>query len=264
METTRSMDPNIEKNIILDYTNNFLSNSQICKKYGLNRIYVQRTLKRNGIALEKRRPEIKVNHKFFSEYNPYSCYWAGFILADGYIRDDKRNTLGIKLSIRDIEHLEKFKNLIEFEGEIEKNDIFCRISISSKKIIQDLSENFSIRPRKTYNAYIEEKIPYEYLDHFIRGYLDGDGTLCKTSCETLGFIGTKKTLESIREFFFQSDIRLRTKERPEIIENKSSNIYNLSYYGKSAIKTCEILYKESEEIIRLSRKFNIFETWKMK
>jgi hypothetical protein len=264
METIGSMDTSVEKNIILDYTENFLSNYQICKKYGINRIYVQRVLKRNGVILEKRRSDIKVNHNFFREYNSYSCYWAGFILADGYIREDKRNTLCIKLSIRDIEHLEKFKNLIEFEGEIEKNDIFCRISISSKKIIHDLSEKFSIRSRKTYIAYIEEKIPYEFLSHFIRGYLDGDGTLCKTSCETLGFIGTKKTLESIREFIFQSGIRLRTKERPEITENKSSNIYNLSYYGKSAIKTCEILYKESEEIIRLTRKFNIFETWKMK
>ena len=29
---------------------------------------------------------------FFDTYTPESCYWAGFIAADGYIRDDRDAT----------------------------------------------------------------------------------------------------------------------------------------------------------------------------
>lgn len=264
METIRSMDRSIKELIVEDYVVNHLSNSEICNKYQVNRIFVQRVLKSKGVSLDKKRSRIKVDHGFFNDYNKYSCYWAGFILADGYVLDEKRNALCIKLAKRDIGHLEKFKECIKFEGRIEENEFFCRITISSKKIIQDLSEKFGIESRKTFKCYIDEKIPNEYMDHFIRGYLDGDGTLTKTSCETLGFIGTERTLESIRSFFYESNVRLRTKEKPDITKNKSENIFNLTYSGKSAIRSCEIIYNRSESIIRLDRKFYIFEKWKMK
>jgi hypothetical protein len=262
METVRRMENSIIQMIIKDYNEFFLSNSEISKKYNIHRMNVQKILKDNNVNLRKRTPGIKVDHIFFESYNPYSCYWAGFILADGYVRTEKRNLLSIKLSIKDLSHLEKFKEAIKSEGSIEVNKDFCRISISSKKIIDDLREKFSIVSKKTFIAFIDNKIPKEYLSHFIRGYLDGDGTLTVSTCETLGFLGTLETLDSIRNFFYDSGIKLRTKEKPSISKNK--NIFSVSYYGKSAISCCEILYKGSEEKIRLDRKFNIFQKWKIK
>jgi hypothetical protein len=92
--------------------------------------------------------------------------------------------------------------------------------------------------------------------------MDGDGTLTRSSCETLGFLGTMKTLEYIRDFFYHSGIKLRSKEKPQICKN--GKIFGVSYYGKSAISCCEVLYKGSGEKIRLDRKFNIFKKWKIK
>ena len=133
METVRRMENSIIQMIIKDYNEFFLSNSEISKKYNIHRMNVQKILKDNNVNLRKRTPGIKVDHIFFESYNPYSCYWAGFILADGYVRTEKRNLLSIKLSIKDLSHLEKFKEAIKFEGSIEVNKDFCRISISSKK-----------------------------------------------------------------------------------------------------------------------------------
>ena len=250
----------MEKEIIKDYVDEYLSNSEICKKYGLNRITVQRILKRNGINLRKKTPGFKVDHHFFSKYTENSCYWAGFILADGNIRNDKRFTLQIKLAKKDREHLLKFKECLSYEGEVKEGSHFYQITVSSEKIINDLYENFNIFPRKSLNCKISNKIPKDKMSHFIRGYLDGDGTITKTSCETLGFIGTFETLNSIREFIFNSGIALRSKELPEV--SKTKNIHNIHYYGNSAIKVLDVLYEDSNDRIRLDRKYKIYKKWK--
>lgn len=245
----------MEESIINDYLNNFLSNSELSKKYSLHRCTIQRILKKNGVELRKKTPKLKVKHNFFSVYNEDSCYWAGFILADGYIRTNKRNTLVLKLKKDDYKHLIKFKTTIDYEGDIKIKNDYCVISISSSKIIDDLKNNFEITTKKSLTCYISEKIPQEYLIHFIRGYFDGDGSITKTTTDTINFLGTKKTLEFICEYFFtHHKIKLRSKDKPKIIKNK--NIFLICYSGKTAFSILKLLYDNSK--LFLNRKLNLY------
>jgi hypothetical protein len=256
LETARSM----ESEIIYDYVINYMSNSDLSKKYKINRIRIQRILKKNNIVLRKRTPGIKVNHDFFSNYNKDSCYWAGFILADGSIRNNKRFTLQIKLANKDYKHLQKFKECIGFEGDIKKGSHFFQLTISSKKIVDDLELKFEIKEKKSLVCSISDNIPDCYMTDFIRGYLDGDGTLTFTTCNTLGFLGTFDTLNKISDFIYNNGIKLRSKSIPGIY--KKNNIYCINYYGISAIKVSSLLYSDSIENLRLDRKYKIYEKWK--
>jgi intein-encoded DNA endonuclease-like protein len=246
------MEKNIENLIIEDYLNGFLSNFDLSIKYNLHRGTIQRILKKNNIVLRKRTPKIRVNHLFFNQYNELSCYWAGFILADGYIRNKNRNTLHIKLTSNDVGHLYKFKSDVGYEGNVVNKNGICYIDISSSQIINDLLNNFEITTKKSLNCFISEKIPQKYLNHFIRGYFDGDGSITYTTTDTINFVGTSNTMNFIRNYFYgQCGIKLRSKDIPDIIKN--NNIFSIYYSGISAFRCLNVMYDDSN--IFLDRKY---------
>jgi len=238
--------------IINDYTYNYLGTNELARKYGLHRMTIQRRLKKANIKLRKKTPQYRVNHHFFSQYNENSCYWAGFILADGYIRNKNRFTLEIKLQKGDVEHLYKFKRNVEYEGKIIERDTYYSITISSEQIINDLFTMFNIYNNKSLTCFISDKIPIKYLKDFIRGYFDGDGCITHTTTDTINFLGTNKTINFIREYFFTIvGIKLRSKEMPNITTN--GNICVINYSGKSAFKCLHYMYNNSTTY--LDRKF---------
>lgn len=167
-------------------------------------------------------------------------------MADGYIRTNKRNSLVIKLKKSDSNHLKKFKNDIEYLGDVKIKNNYCILTISSSKIINDLKENFDITTKKSLTCFVSEKIPIKLMRHYIRGYFDGDGSITKTTTETISFLGTNKTLEYISDYFFSyCNIKLRTKDKPNITKNK--NIFVIYYSGISALKVLKILYNSTEK-----------------
>ena len=239
--------------IINDYVNNYLGTQELAYKYKLHRATIQRYLIKKGIKLRKRTSRIRVNNFYFSKYNKENCYWAGFILADGYIRTNKRFTLEIKLQKQDVNHLHKFKKAIEYEGKIIERKEYYSITISSPQIIKDLQNNFEIYNKKSLTCGISNKIPKKYLKDFIRGYFDGDGSITFTTTDTISFLGTEKTVDFIRKYFFDIvKIKLRSKNMPNITHNQ--NIYAIFYSGKSAFKCIDYLYNKS--IVYLDRKYN--------
>jgi DNA-binding transcriptional regulator WhiA len=249
------MDIIIKTEIIRDYTENFIGTLDLAAKYNFHRTTIQKILKEAGIKLRKKTPQINVNHFFFSDYNEFSCYWAGFILADGYIRSKNRFTLEIKLQKSDVRHLELFKKQIGFEGEVKIRSNYVSLSISSSQLISDLDKNFEIRNRKSLNCFITGKIPKQYLKDFIRGYFDGDGSITYTSTHTINFVGTYKTISTIRDYFFnECQIKLRSKDRPKIYRNR--NVFVINYSGISAFKCIDFLYKPCK--VYLNRKYNLY------
>lgn len=102
----KKIDKELEILIIERYLKGF-SNKELSSTLNLNRGTIQRTLKRNNVKLHKNKSALKCDDHFFDTYTKESCYWAGFILADGFLRKDSP-TLHIKLSKKDIEHLYNF------------------------------------------------------------------------------------------------------------------------------------------------------------
>ena len=147
------------------------------------------------------------------------AYWLGFIYADGNINKAER-TLTINLQGKDNSHLVKLNKCINgnfpvkvFEQKHgDKSYLMCQILVYSTKMAKDLINN-GVFPNKTEKSQFPV-LRDDLVRHFIRGYFDGDGTVCERkhkkgqsdlacsfTCGSLPF------LEKLREILFQNNIK---------------------------------------------------------
>lgn len=242
----------IEQEVIISYNNGY-GVMELTEKYGLHRTTIQRVLKRNGVKLRKRTPT-HYNIHFFDEYNEASCYWAGFIAADGYVRSD-RSAVTIHLASTDYEHLLKLAQLTDYEGNVNINNNECYITFSGKWFQEALADKFDIYSIKTFDVEISEKIPKDMVKHFIRGYFDGDGSVTHTGeYLRINFTsGSKILLNQIINYIYECGIRVRNQtHKPPICK------YTVNYNCINAFKVLNILYNESSDQNRLDRKYQLY------
>lgn len=200
------------------------------------------------------------DENYFNEWSVEMAYFLGFIAADGHITsyDNKQNYIIINIVKDDEEVLERFKNSISYTGKIiylnKKNgQIQSCLRVCSNKLTEQLKSH-SLNSKKTYSLNWLNHIPDQYINHFMRGYFDGDG------CVHLNFekynysaslVGTENFMTGFLNYF-----------RNEIKENIGSiKIYptytNLVFGGKYVAKIfLDWIYNESTENTRLKRKYN--------
>lgn len=192
------------------------------------------------------------------------AYWLGFLYADGNVH---RNTISIRLAIKDIEHVKKFKNTLCVEYDIEcgvQNSFgtmveYCRISVHSKKMKTDLiALGCFIKKSKILKYPTEEQVPKYLIYHFIRGYFDGDGSIIvptgKFAQVSLSFVGTYDMLLGIKK---QLEVNTSIKI------DKRVDIYTLLFGGNlNSLEKLELLYKDAS--VYLERKYNRYENLKNK
>jgi hypothetical protein len=234
-----------------------LTFKEIGEFYNLTERQVNYRTKKWGFDFSKKK---KVDELFFSSGTKAAYYWAGFIAADGYIEED-RNRLGIGLQLSDKEHLEKFKLAIKAEHDICNfmNNTACRIRFNSEQIVKDLKDIFNITGNKTH-TYVLPNIPEEYLLlEFLRGYIDGDGHYDKkaSGAVTVGLCAsTKSFLISVkREFEKLLDRKIEQITYHQI--NKKGECYSLTLTVSDSKDIINLLFKNSTNNTRLTRKYNI-------
>lgn len=233
------------------------STRKVAKEFGVSRPTVKQRFKKLGLQLCKDHRKFFCNEKFFERDTPESFYWAGFIAADGCIT---KNQIAICLGNKDRSHLEKFKRAIKHSGKIRyydqrpiRNSITVSLSISSKYIVNDLIR-FGIKPKKSLTyRFPEWIINHEMLNHFVRGYCDGDGCffISKTS-DAMGFKvrGTEEFLKILRNCLSDNCGVSNNVQIPF-----DSGIYGLPYNGRiNIIKIRNFIYNNSHKNIELSRK----------
>lgn len=222
-------------------------------KYNISTWTLLDNFKKLGIKKNTKRYQ---NDNFFSEYNKESCYWAGFIAADGWVTE---NQIGIELSQRDRDHLENFVKILKGNVKIGNRDRrgfkYSSIHINSKQMIKDLKNNFNIIPNKSLILKPPVEMPKEYIIDFLRGYFDGDGSIGWHKYNNIvRFVicsGSKEFLKWITEYIKDEyNINIRIKNV------KLKNLYTISTSGKYARKIFKRLYKNSGPNLRLERKYN--------
>ena len=101
---------------IEEYINTSIYERSIPKlsdKYGLNRKTITKYLKERNIEITNTHGKVPFNEEFFDNINTEEkAYWLGFLYADGYI-SSKDFRIGLSISIKDIEHLEKIWKILE-------------------------------------------------------------------------------------------------------------------------------------------------------
>lgn len=242
----------LELSKMIQMYQNGIGTNELAQIFHCHRSTIQQWLKKSRINLRKRTPSHKYDTWFFSIYTPESCYWAGFIMADGCIR---RTCVHIKLASKDRDHLQKFLDCIHANYEIKGRNGYSTIDISGPWFREDLKNKFGILPQKTFTTKYPN-IPPEMDHHFIRGLLDGDGCITKTTCPALNFTGTQELLTELSYKFKKLGIKLKSGNEHPPIQVINKNIGSIHYSGKNAKLILDEIYQDSIQPLRLDRKYN--------
>jgi riboflavin synthase alpha subunit len=169
-EKKKSMLPFIESNL------GQISQRKIAKSLGIGKTTVNKWSKELGFHHVKH----SVNENFFDEWNDDSAYILGYIFADGCVSWNPRRgyqSLTITASEKDSSHIETIRKTISSTKPLlysEKTKSY-RLIANSKKLCMKLMK-MGIVPRKSLIVEFPD-VPKKYLRHFIRGVIDGDGTV---------------------------------------------------------------------------------------
>jgi hypothetical protein len=123
----------------------------------------------------------KVNHDYFANVDSEKrAYWLGFSFADGMVIDKvaKGSMLfSVHLAQRDRGHLETLRRELEANNKaVVTKAGGARLTVSSDKICSDLIR-YGCTPRKSLTVQYPS-IHEEFGRHFVRGYFDGNGSVC--------------------------------------------------------------------------------------
>lgn len=248
--------------------------ASIGKDFKISQYKVKEILKRNGIKLrtaaeatamynkEKRKYFCNENYFKIENQNENMCYILGFIAADGTVRKES-NSVKITLSQKDAELLEKIKVELGYTGPIKyettnKGFDIATLSITCQEYKQDLAK-YNIVPAKTFSFTISDNIKREYLIDFIRGYWDGDGTICTAGREAIraSLCGANKnTLQQIIDFLYEEynipKVNIQSRK------DGKNDLYYFQYSNNSTLKLYKAFYYK-DNLLYLNRKKEKFD-----
>ena len=220
---------------------------------------IRNFLKRNGIKMLGNKHNYPRNEHYFSQINSIEkAYWLGFLYADGCVHE---KTNEISITLKESEHLEKFRNAIgainhKVGSYIDKRwkskPTIYYFSIKDFRLKSDLIK-WGCVPNKSLTISSIPNVPRDYTSHFLRGYYDGDGSLHwsqNTNNFRISFTGTKDFLAEIKK-------ELNVSVSISQLDNNKS--YYLQIAGKNQVeRILNYLYRNSEKNIRLDRKYNLY------
>ena len=237
--------------------------TKLGEKYGVKRQTLSKHLKNRGYEVVNYQNRIRCDENVFDKIdNEEASYWLGFLYADGNI-SSTGNRLEVRLSIKDISHLEKFRSFLKLSTEIRtgicNGNGFCHLSIRNKHLWNTLN-SLGCFPRKSLilkfpklDIFIGNK--KELIKHFIRGYVDGDGCLCLYK-QTNGSVKTELNLVGTFDFVTYINKLFKNKGyiRNKSCKNWENKSYSLSFSSVPSRKIARFLYENSN--IYLERKYN--------
>lgn len=227
---------------------------------------IERIVKNNELSRGKYKKQIVLNEQYFENIdNEHKAYWLGFLFADGSVTHKSENSCYIKLELnyKDKYIIEEFAKDIETDRDVHDYDYGkkhnAELIVYSKTMADDLSK-YGIVPRKTYKDNHIPNISTSFMNHFIRGYFDGDGCISlikpkdqKIHRATLSFCADYTLAIELQELFESINVSCR------IIDMKKygNDIYSIRIIGnENVIKMFNYMYKDSS--VYLIRKYDKF------
>jgi hypothetical protein len=148
-----------------------------------------------------RKQPIPFDQTAFDVVTPQAAYWAGLLMADGCVTDER--AIVIQLQERDRELVDGLRWFLCSKHKQQRvlprdsrHSPQIRMSIKSKRLAAVLA-HYGIIPRKTFAARAPDFLAMH--PDFWRGYLDGDGTF-EVSNGTVSMVGTEALMAQFVEF----------------------------------------------------------------
>jgi DNA-binding transcriptional regulator WhiA len=232
------------------YSEENISLTKLAKKLQLDRATITNWVRQSKIHIRKD-GKIPIDSYTFSKVDTEEkAYWLGFLYADGNVY---KTSIELSLSLKDVNHLRKFKDFIKWQGEIKIDNKVgrCRIIFKDKMMVEDLYKlGCTERKSLTVKFPTEEQVPKELQLHFIRGYFDGDGCINDPMKNGLGLslIGTKHFLNGVlNNFLFDNKLKVKNiKQSQEIFHFQLSGMRG-RWFLKNLYENANIFLERKKE-----------------
>ena len=189
--------------------------------------------------------------------NEVKAYFIGFIQTDGSMA---RKYVQSEINERDSSIFKQFQK--EFGGRISCRTKFCKFPkkdkiyeshlsrwrLGSVAFVEDLNK-LGMSLGTKHKKVIPIKMPKKLERHYIRGLIDGDGSLGFSSGQ-LPFVGFTTASTMMRDYISDVVLRFNIQSKPN--RNQRDEIYNLRLVNENAVKFVIFLYVNSS--IYLPRK----------
>lgn len=203
--TGKVLNKNDEQKVIELYINQKYLQSQIAEKFSCSSYVIHNVLKRNNIEIVNQPTINKTQNEHYFDVidSEHKAYWLGFIFADGSIR---KNQLSLEIQEKDKDLLEQFKKDLNLNSKISirtrKNTTVCCVRMTSEHLCNTLA-TYGIVPNKTQKTRHLPQVQKEFVPHFLRGLIDGDGwiTIDKLGYYHIGFVSNfQSTCEDFKKY----------------------------------------------------------------
>ncbi len=236
---------------------NKISQREIARQLGIGRTTVGTWSNELGLHFKKH----TVNENFFDDLDEIKWYILGLIYTDGNIAWNPAKgyqSLTITAAEKDKDHLEKIRNLLRSSKPLlySSKTKSYRLIVNNRKICQRLMA-FGVIPKKSLSLKFPEFLDDKHFSHFLRGIIDGDGSIyyCKRKRSPYFAI---KIASGSSDFII--GIRDRIKNAFGIYANiqkrKASNVYLMEYSCTRGKQLASYIYKDKN--LYLERKYKIY------
>lgn len=206
---------------------------------------------RLGLETHIKPRRYRLDENFFKKWTADMAYVLGWLFSDGNV-DSKLRTFRIKLAAKDIEVLRKIRRALGSNARISlvsqalpsklSANRYALLAIHSRNMCKDLLALGCV-PKKT-NKFIVPSIPSSMARHFIRGYFDGDGSICFNRPNT---IRLRIVSSNAGVVYWMANIFLNCLNIRQNIK-KVKRIWQCEYYGNNARAICSLMYSDCGEL----------------
>ncbi len=258
-----------KKDICYKYLKENWTIKLLTEKYALSRFVIKKILQENQIPIKRhtKRNRLFMKEDYFEKIDTEAkAYFLGLLFTDGNVFIGKKeiNQIALELTVRDVEILEKLKTELNTNNKItyRKNpnrSETVSLKFFSKKMVEDLSK-YGIIPQKTKKTkhLPLDLIPDEFKRDFVRGLIDGDGSVFYHG-ENKKYLGvtfcsySRNICEELKNI---CDSFIGVETNHKVFTEKNKNISRVTYTKQDVAKQLvTVLYKDSNYY--LTRKYNL-------
>ncbi len=233
-----------------------LSERDMARRLGVGKTAVNRWRRELGLVIKKN----TANENFFKGWTPRMAYILGYVFADGNVNWNPKKSyraLTITAAEKDKNHLENVRAALHSTKVLlySKNTKSYRLVVNNKTICKDLMR-LGVIPRKSRVVKFPE-VPKSLLRHFVRGVIDGDGSVRYVNrsrspyFEIVVCSGSKIFLEKMAKKISRIGISGR-------VWKNNNGVFILQYTCRRGMALAKWIY--GNEGLCLDRKFQQYET----
>jgi len=221
-----------------------LSQREMARHLGIGKTAINRWCRELGLEFERH----SVNEDYFSGWGSEMAYVLGFIFADGNISWHEKKSyraLTITASEKDKMHLEMLRNMLSSTKPLlySNSTKSYRLIVNNKKVCEDLMK-YNLTPRKSLTVKFPN-IPTEFLPHFLRGVIDGDGNVRYVNRKRSPYFeitvssGSKKFLDKMAKIISENGISGKPRKT-------NKNLFILQYSCQRGLDLANWIYKDAD------------------